>query len=88
MELVITREGNLRCLYSDGLRLSEFGRLSIRRASHVEPTEAGQWTADLSPVGGPTLGPFPARATALAAEADWLTRYWLLPTSLAVVADS
>ena len=48
--------------------------VEIRRASHVEPTADGQWTADLSPIdGGPLLGPFPMRAEALAAEAEWIT---------------
>ena len=45
------------------------GRLTIARGSHVEPTEAGDWTADLSPVGGPLLG--------LSAEREWLELNWL-----------
>ena len=42
------------------------------RHSHVEPDESGRWIADLSPVSGPALGPFPTRSAALAAEAAWL----------------
>jgi len=41
------------------------------RASHVEPVPGG-WTADLSPVGGPTFGPFRLRGDALRAEREWL----------------
>ena len=44
----------------------------VTRASHVEPTEDGRWTADLSPVGGPVLGPYDLRDEALKAEVDWL----------------
>ncbi len=59
-------------IYSDDLAcLLTEGQASIRRASHVEPCEGG-WSADLSPVDGPTLGPFDLRVTALAAEAKWL----------------
>jgi hypothetical protein len=62
----------VRCLYDESLDLAALGQLSIARASPVEPTAEGQWTADLSPVMGPTLGPFPSRSAALAAEAAWL----------------
>ena len=41
------------------------------RASHVEPSGMG-WTADMSPVSGPKLGPYPQREEALAAERVWL----------------
>jgi hypothetical protein len=51
--------------------------LSIRRGSHVEPDEHGNWLCDLSPVSGPLLGPFASRSAALAAEVDWLTQHWL-----------
>jgi hypothetical protein len=53
------------------------GRLSIARGSHVEPTADGRWTADLSPAGGPLLGPFERRSQALAAEVAWLETHWL-----------
>jgi hypothetical protein len=52
--------------------LREVGTLSIRRASHVEPDSSGQWWADLSPVGGPLLGPFDTRGEALASELQYL----------------
>ena len=41
-------------------------------ASHVEPVGEGQWQADLSPVGGPLLGPYDTRTEAIQAEVDWL----------------
>ena len=78
MELVVQTDGSLRCLYDEAVDLSALGRVTIRRASHVEPTDNGQWQADLSPVGGPVLGPFALRSEALAAEAEWLRRHWLL----------
>jgi hypothetical protein len=77
MEIVITTNGIVRCIYSDELDLQNIGNLSICRASHVEPTECGQWTADLSPSGGPLLGPFKRRSEALAAETAWLEIHWL-----------
>lgn len=73
-ELIIrvTPQGGLHFVYDDELvPLLDLGASSIRRASHVEPAPGG-WTADLSPVGGPVLGPFILRAQALAAERRWL----------------
>ena len=77
MELVIEASGDVRAIYDDALLLSSVGNMSIKRASHVEPDHAGRWLADMSPVGGPTLGPFARRSDALAAEIDWLRRNWL-----------
>ena len=77
MQLVIDPTGSMRCLYDETLPLADFGRLTISRGSIVEPTEAGHWTADLSPVGGPLLGPFATRSQALDAERDWLEAHWL-----------
>ena len=77
MQLVIDPIGGVCCVYDEALPLTELGRLTIARGSHVEPTDAGQWTADLSPVGGPLLGPFATRSTALAAEREWLEQHWL-----------
>ena len=77
MELLISSGGGIRCVYSEELNLQELGRLSIQRGSHVEPTSEGQWTADLSPVNGPVLGPFTTRTAALEAEEAWRLENWL-----------
>jgi hypothetical protein len=78
MQIIIRPDGNAKCLYGEELNLHALGRLEIQRGSHVEPTEEGQWTADLSPVGGPLLGPFPSRSLALDAEREWLEHNWLV----------
>jgi len=75
MVLVIGADGVSRCLYGEDIDLGELGRLTISRASHVEPDEAGRWWADLSPVGGPRLGPFSRRSEALTAEREWLVEH-------------
>lgn len=77
MELIISSSGHVRCVYSEELDLTTFGPAKIQRASHVEPTADGHWTADLSPVYGPILGPFLLRSEALEAEIDWLKKQWL-----------
>ena len=71
--IFVRPDGTVEFLYEDGLRsLLELGRATITRASHVEPTSDGRWTADLSPRGGPILGPFALRQEALDAERAWL----------------
>ena len=79
MNLLIAPTGGIRCVYGEAVNLHELGRLSIQRGSHVEPSADGKWTADLSPVNGPLLGPFSLRADALAAEHTWLLEHWLAP---------
>lgn len=65
-------DGLIKFVYDDELEpLLQLGQSAIHRASHVEPTSLG-WTADLSPSGGPSLGPFPLRRQALQAELSWL----------------
>ena len=83
MNLLIAPTGSIRCVYGEAVNLHQLGRLSIQRGSHVEPTADGQWTADLSPVNGPLLGPFSKRADALAAEVAWLLEHWLVPVDQA-----
>jgi hypothetical protein len=78
MQIVVTPEGTVRCLYDEALDLHALGRPVIRRGSYVEPTEDGRWTADLAPVGGPVMGPFRSRTQALGAEREWLERNWLI----------
>lgn len=77
MQLVITPDGAIRTVYDEAIDLATLGPLSIRRGSHVEPTDEGRWTADLSPVRGPLLGPFITRSEALYAERRWLEANWL-----------
>ncbi|WP_440592956.1 hypothetical protein [Schlesneria sp.] len=79
MDLVIALTGDIRCVYDESIDLRSFGQVSIRRGSHVEPTSNGQWTADLSPVEGPILGPFDTRTDALDAEVTWLRNHWVIP---------
>jgi len=76
--LRIDTNGNLLFVYNDRLQnLMSEGSSSIRRASHVEPTADGRWTADLTPVNGPTLGPFDSRGEALKEEVKWLEENYI-----------
>lgn len=77
MRLLIRPNGQVTCLYDEAIDLASLGSLAINRASHVEPDDSGRWHADLSPVGGPTLGPFELRSEALEAEREWLETNWL-----------
>lgn len=73
MLVEILQDGSMRFLYNDELRgLMATGKSKVERASDVEPNEEGRWTADLTRVGGPCLGPFDLREQALAAEVAWL----------------
>lgn len=58
--------------YDEIATLLTMGKSRIARASHVEPNAKGYWTADMSPVAGPLLGPFALRQDALDAEVAWL----------------
>ena len=77
MQLVVTPHGEARCIYGEEIDLRSLGTLTIQRASHVEPSDDGRWLTDLSPVGGPVLGPFDVRTVALSAEVSWLEQHWL-----------
>lgn len=73
MELYISADGTCQSVYDELVDLRLLGPTEIRRASHVEPTLDGQWIADMRPLAGPLLGPFPKRSQALAAEVAWLS---------------
>ena len=79
MELLISPAGLTRCVYGEEIDLTQLGSVTIRRGSHVEPTDDGHWMVDLSPIGGPRLGPFAVRSVALTEELAWLSRNWLVP---------
>jgi len=76
LRFLVAPNGTITSIYSDDLAglLAEASHRSITRASHVEPTADCKWTADMSPSGGPILGPFDTREAALAAEHEWLER--------------
>ncbi|MFN9108549.1 MAG: hypothetical protein ACK5XN_00505 [Bacteroidota bacterium] len=74
-EITLIIGTKIESIYSDEASevLEAAGSVSIARASHVEPGESGvDWFADLSPVGGPKLGPFGKRSLAIDAEILWL----------------
>ena len=77
MILVVTATGSIAFVHSDDLAdLADLGTAETRRASHVEPSLDGGWSADMGPVGGPVLldhgHPFRLRRDALAAERAYL----------------
>lgn len=76
MHMIVAADGSIHCVYDETINLPSLGKLTITRASHVEPTGQGLWCADLSPVDGPLLGPFGQRSQALAAERQWLEANW------------
>ncbi len=74
---VVASDGTLKTIYDDDLAdfLTGAGKVSITRASFVEPTPDGKWTADMSPSGeNVILGPFRLREEALTAERDYLEK--------------
>jgi hypothetical protein len=72
MTRVKVENGKISFIYKDELRpLFEAGETFVKRVSHVEP-DGKEWTADLSPIQGPVLGPFETRREALEAELAWL----------------
>jgi hypothetical protein len=79
LQIVILPDGSAKCVYAETIDLATLGTLTIQRGSHVEPNATGQWLCDLSPVLGPTLGPFANRSQALEAEQTWLAEHWLVP---------
>ncbi len=70
------RGGTIVLVYDERADFAHrLGQVNISRASHVEPMQDGSWTADLSPVGGPILGPYNKRSQALSAEIGWLDKH-------------
>jgi len=66
------KENEVRFIYSDYLiGLMNQGESVIKRASMVEPSN-NKWFADLSPIGGPKLGPFDTRKEALNEEVEYI----------------
>jgi hypothetical protein len=74
--LIVSPKGTVRFVYDDALiPVAALGETKIERASYVEPLpEGGGWQADMGPVGGPILGPFPTHRAAIQAEREWLSQ--------------
>lgn len=70
--ITVKPNGVLIGIYFDDFDYDTLGSPVIRRVSRVEPNTDGKWTADLSPVDGPVLGPFEKRCDAIDAEINWL----------------
>jgi hypothetical protein len=74
--IAVETDGTATLIYDDAH--ADFlaqGTAVVTRASNVEPAPQGAgWVADMSPVGGPTLGPYALRSQALAAEVAYLER--------------
>lgn len=66
------KDGKVLAIYSDDLAdlASKASHVEIRRASAVEPTPEGQWTATMTD--GTVLGPYRLRSEALTAEVAYL----------------
>ena len=77
MKIKIDNAGIITTIYEDDLiPLFNKANVAIRRASHVEPTNDGQWIADMSPTQpGLILGPYVTRKEALNAELEWLSNF-------------
>ena len=75
MKIKVEPDGTVTHIYTEKLDLSVIGKAQTRRASHVEPNDNNEWTADMVlSNNGPILGPFPTRSEALAAEVEWLEK--------------
>ena len=72
MSIIHISGDQITMVYNEKLNLSSLGKVSIKRASNVEPNEDGTWRADLSPSRGPTLTNFKNRSEALSAEVFWI----------------
>lgn len=73
---VIIKDGKIHFIYADNMQsFLDMGEATVKRVSHVEPVTVDgevQWSADMSPVDGPVLGPYGSRQEALDEEVRWL----------------
>lgn len=69
--LQITAVGGVSMLHSDDVDLREFGKPTIKRASHVEPAEDGTWFVASAATGEVIMEGFATRKEALAFEKEY-----------------
>ena len=87
MKLLVKPDGTVRAIYAEEIDLAVLGRPRSPAPATSSPTLDGRWHADLTPVGGPVLGPFDRRSEALDAERAWLERHWLLDATDLLVSS-
>ena len=78
IELLIDLSGDVRCLYTEVIDLSQLGELHVERASHVEFDDENQtWTVRL-PNNGKVIGTgFKSRRDAINHEVEHLNKFYL-----------
>lgn len=60
-------------MHPDDFSFTELtGKVKVKRASNVEPTEDGKWQANMSPIGGEKLEKKDKRKDALKEEVEYL----------------
>ena len=73
IKLELTAQGGIRMLHDDAVDLSEFGKVEVCRASHVEFNNAtGFWYVQSAKTGKMLKEDFTSRADALA----WEKKYY------------
>lgn len=73
---LVVKDGTITSVYDDALiaLFDDAEQVTTTRASHVEP-DGSEWSADLSPVGGPMLSGFTTRQAALDAEVQYINQH-------------
>ena len=79
MKVKIDKCGNISFLYSDDyFKFANAGKVTIKRASNVEPTKDNKWIVDLKPLKiNKKLGPFKTRKEALDKERIYIEKHYL-----------
>ena len=74
IKLEITAKGGIQMLHDDAVNLAEFGRVEVKRASHVEyNNEVGEWYVASARTGIILKDDFKTRAEALAWEKEYFS---------------
>ena len=73
VQLLVKKNGDIQCLYTDSLPLRELGKMTVARASNVEfDTTNGTWSVKLVETGEIIGSGFIKRKDAIDFEIDYL----------------
>ena len=74
IKLEITAQGGIQMLHDDNVNLAEFGKVEVKRASHVEyNNEVGEWYVASAKTGIILRDDFKTRQEALAWEKEYFS---------------